>query len=37
MVPIDVVDVVWGVAAARRLYTIGFKKVNNAGEIYRQL
>jgi hypothetical protein len=33
MVPINVGDVVWGVAAAQRLYSIGFEKVNNAGEI----
>jgi hypothetical protein len=32
MVPVNVGDVVGGVAAAQRLYSIGFRKVNNAGE-----
>ncbi len=31
MVIVRVEDLVWGVAAAQRLYSIGFRKVNNAG------
>ena len=36
MVPINIGDVVWGVAAAQRLYSIGFREVSNAGEWHRQ-
>ncbi|OCK76765.1 hypothetical protein K432DRAFT_396166 [Lepidopterella palustris CBS 459.81] len=35
MVPINVGDVVRGVTAAQRLYSIGFRNVNNAGQKYR--
>ena len=37
MVPIHIGDVVWGVTAAQRLYSIGFSEVNNAGESHPQL
>jgi hypothetical protein len=37
MVPINIEDVLWGVAAAQRLYSIGFREVNNAGESHQQV
>lgn len=36
MVPVNVEDIVWGVAVAQRLYSVGFRNVNNASETHRQ-
>ncbi|KAN0075078.1 hypothetical protein V8E54_007689 [Elaphomyces granulatus] len=35
MVPVNVEDLVWGVAVAQRLYSTGFRNVNNANQKYR--